>query len=124
MAASGATCTFEHLGWRCNGKGLVELGPLEPKPCPRCNTAAFLGGFLPDAQRPSLELGGVSLGCLCCAPPLIRVQWTSAVEIAQACNPAAAAAFLQRLPDACVGPVAPDIDDYLGELGPLTPIRR
>ena len=123
LPADGAPCTFEHLGWRCDGRGLLRLGALGAKPCPRCNT----GAFLLDAQRGPLDLR-TSTGCICCAPPLIRVQWTSALHLAEQCNPAAVADFLARMSHAGENPMqlglAPNIDDYLGELGPLTPARR
>jgi hypothetical protein len=121
--AGGAPCTFEHLGWRCNGHGLLVLGSLEAKPCPRCNT----GAFLREAQLGPLELRSLT-GCICCAPPLIRVQWTSALHVAEQCNPAATADFLARMSHAGADPMPPALrpafEDYFGDLGPINPARR
>lgn len=121
--AIAAPCSFEHLGWRCNGQGLLVLGALEAKPCPRCNT----GAFLREAQRGPLELRSL-VGCICCAPPLIRVQWTSALQIAEQCNPEGTADFLARLSHAGEDPMQagllPGFEDYFGDFGPITPARR
>ena len=86
-------CTYERLGRRCDGLGfLIPAGDQvthEPRPCPSCNTVAFLE----DARRGQASRHRSFRGCLCCYAPDLDLRWGSAVNIALESNPEVVSRF-------------------------------